>query len=391
MKVIHVITKSNWGGAQKYVHALATGMPAGSANPGAANTPETLVILGGNGLLKAELERAGVRVISLPGLERDIDPMGELGTLLELTRIFQKEKPSVIHLNSSKIGGIGALAGRIAGVPKIIFTAHGWAFNEDRPPLQKSATAVLSWMTALLCHKVIVLSRKEELQTLKMPLVSRRKVAMIRLGISPVSLEERNHARAELARDAKIDPSALWIGNIAELHRNKGIEYALQALGSIAAESSRTASSSLPPFAFIVLGEGEERQRLEATIAECGLEGKAFLLGFVKDASKYLSAFDLFLFTSAKEGLPYALLEAASAGLPVIASAVGGIPEIIEDGKSGALVPAKDVAKIAEKLELLMKNPSLRQQLGKALHDSAAAEFNIDKMRAETYALYVAR
>ena len=149
-KLFICITKSNWGGAQKYVFDIATNTPRDQF--------DTTVLLGGNGDLKNKLEEVGIKTLLLINSQRDIDTEKEFGLLFELTKIFLKEKPDIVHLNSSKMGFTGALAARIAGVKKIIFTAHGWAFNEDRNFISKCFLKIIHILTVILCHEVISVS-----------------------------------------------------------------------------------------------------------------------------------------------------------------------------------------------------------------------------------------
>ena len=149
-KILYLITKSNWGGAQRYVFDLATSLNK--------EEYDVVVALGGTGRLVDELKNKKVRVIQLKSLERDISIFKEIKSAIELFKIIKSEKPNILHINSSKAGGLGALIGRILGVPKIIFTAHGWAFNEDRPWRQKISIKTLHWLTILLSHTTITVS-----------------------------------------------------------------------------------------------------------------------------------------------------------------------------------------------------------------------------------------
>ena len=129
-KVLIVITKSNWGGAQKYVFDLATNL--------SRDKFDVRVIFGGHGILAEKLEEAGITTISIPELGRDVSILKDIKVFFKLWSIFKKQKAEIVHVNSSKIGGIGALAGRLSGAKKIVFTAHGWAFNENRSSLSKN-------------------------------------------------------------------------------------------------------------------------------------------------------------------------------------------------------------------------------------------------------------
>jgi hypothetical protein len=149
-KVLFLITKSNWGGAQRYVYDLATALNR--------NEFEPVVALGGNGTLVDMLHHAGIRTIAIKSLVRDVDAKQELALARELYSIFRTEKPDVLHLNSSKAGAMGAFVGRLARVRRIIFTAHGWAFNEDRPFWQRLIIKAIHYATVVLSHHTIAVS-----------------------------------------------------------------------------------------------------------------------------------------------------------------------------------------------------------------------------------------
>lgn len=366
-KVLFLITKSEpFGGAQRYVYDLATHVPSEQF--------DIAVAAGGKGLLLEKLQAAGVRTIPIPSLQRDISMFAEVRAFFEVFAIIRREKPDVLHLNSSKAGALGALAGRLCGVRRIIFTAHGWAFEENRTFLSRILIKVASWVTILLCHNTIAIS--ETMRRAMHALPGTRGIRVIHNGLSPVVTLPCEEARAFLAQKG-IAADGPIIGAIAELHHIKGLEYAIQALGT----SSISAS-------FVVFGEGDEREKLEALVREYGLQEKVFFLGFVPDAAKYLSAFDIFTLPSLYEGLGFAVLEAGSAGLPVVATRVGGIPEIIEDSESGILVSPRNATELAQAFETLIENTALRERYGTALQERVHTHFSLERMLEETVALY---
>lgn len=173
-KILFVITKSNFGGAQRYVYDLARSLPSREF--------EVVVAFGGEGLLKEKLTQANIRTVPIEGLERDINLFNEFSVFSQLMKLFKEERPDVVHLNSSKIGGIGALAGRLARVPHIVFTAHGWAFNEERPWIERKIIAVLYWITLVLSHTTIAVSEQIKKQICCFPFV-KHKMIIIHNGI----------------------------------------------------------------------------------------------------------------------------------------------------------------------------------------------------------------
>ena len=333
MKIIYAITKGNWGGAQKQVFELALAMKEQGHN--------VKVIFGTHGTLKERLEQTGIETIVLPDMQRDVSILKEFSSFVDLIKILRKERPDVVHLHSSKMGAIGGLAARISGINSIIYTAHGWPFNEDRPKLQKFIIELISWLTIVYSTKTIVLSEKERNQVIRWPFIS-KKIVVVPNGIKEINFLNREEARQKIRDLVKnsLPDNQPWIGTIAELHTNKGLGYALVALNSLPETS---------PFVYIIIGEGEEREKLEK------FKEKVILLGFQKEASTLLKAFDLFLLPSKKEGLPYAILEAGMAGVPVISTNVGGIPEIISSDKEGLIVPPQDSEKLKEAIQYAIK------------------------------------
>ena len=158
-KILYCITKGNWGGAQKYAYDLATTLPK--------DQYEVVVLLGIDGELTKKLQAKNIRTIVLNNLPREISLIKDFFGFLKLLKIFRQEKPDIIHLNSSKMGFLGAWAGRLAGIKKIIFTGHGWAFNEDRSLWQKKLIYLLHLLTIALAHQTIAVSQETKKQIAK--------------------------------------------------------------------------------------------------------------------------------------------------------------------------------------------------------------------------------
>jgi len=150
LHILYVITKANWGGAQRYVYDLAVA--------GIEKDYEISVACGTEGEMTERLRRANVPVYIVSGLGRDIAPLSDTRALMNLTHLIRTLKPDVVHANSSKAGLIATMAARIAGVPRVIFTAHGWAFNESRPWWQKSIFALFHLLTVWFSDTVICVS-----------------------------------------------------------------------------------------------------------------------------------------------------------------------------------------------------------------------------------------
>ncbi len=368
-RILYVITKSSWGGAQRYVYDLATATKKEGY--------DVAVAYGEEGELALKLATAGVRTIRTSNLQRDMGLFTELRAFFSLIKLFRTERPNVVHLNSSKAGILGVLAARIAGVQKIIFTAHGWAFNEMRPWWQKVIIYKLAWLTVLLSHQTICVSSAVLRDVRWMPFV-RRTCIVIHNGIECCEMLSRDVARAELAPHSV---GKYWIGMISELHPTKRVDDALRAMKIIAEKH--------PEAILVVIGEGQERQKLEDLIRELKMRDHVFLAGFKRDAASLLPAFDLFVHAAQSEALAYVLLEAGCASLPVVATRVGGIPEIIPDDDHGLLVPSHNPEALAVAIDSLINNPLLAHELGARLHARVLHDFSLDKMLETTIEIYV--
>ncbi len=374
--VLFLITKSNWGGAQRYVYDLATNLDPLQFQP--------MVGFGGNGELATKLTEAGIKTIQLSALARDISFSKELRAIVQIVKIIRRERPQVLHINSSKAGLYGALIGRLLRVPRVIFTSHGWAFNESRPAWQKFLFKTLHWLTVLLSHETIAVSGALKAQLTW--LGTARRMTVVRLGRSIPSFKSRDDARQLI--EMRVTDSAYslmdfhddtWVGTIAELHPIKNLAVAIDAMSALV--------HAYPKLRYVIIGEGQERDRLRAQIAHLGLEAHVFLVGALPEAARFLKAFDLFVLPSKSEGAGYVLLEAGLADVPVIATNVGGIPELITSGQTGTLVPPEAVDALTTAIRELLENEAKQGDYTKRLH-AICEEYSIARMVTETSRVY---
>lgn len=366
-KILLLITKSNWGGAQHYVYDLATHLPKEKFS--------VVVAAGGNGTLLQDCTQEGVQTVTLPSLGRDVSPLKDLQSLREVRELLKKEKPDVLHLNSSKAGFVGALAGRLEKVPRIVFTAHGWSFNEKRPVYQQIVFRIIQGITLLLVDATIAVSKQVQK---KAPL--KKNIHLVYLGISNITFDDPVRAKEKIKNICpEFNVDTFTIGTIGELHTNKGHDVLVNALTLLPKDKKWQA---------VIVGEGEERTRLQALIAKYSLDTHVFLAGTIQNGAQLMKAFDIFVLPSRTEALGYALLEAGQAGLPVVASNVGGIPEVIKDGITGVLVTKEDPQNLARALTALMNNSELSHTYGTKNKELVRNTFSLARMVAETVAIY---
>lgn len=302
-KVLYIITKSNWGGAQRYVYDLATNAHMQGF--------EAVVAFGGSGLLAEKLRTAGIHTIQIPMMQRDVSILKEASAFFWLIKLLRNERPYVVHLNSSKAGAIGALAACITHIPHIMFTVHGWPFWEHRNPISRGIIYFFSWLTSLLSHKVIVVSDYDLSVAQKMPFVAHKTIRIYNGIDLHFPLGSADVIRHSFPRGVRIT------GTIGELTKNKN-------------QISLIEQAKKDPTMYVaIVGDGEDRPYLTKKIEEYGLKARVKIIGF-HWASEVLRGFDVLALPSLKEGLPYVLLEARAAGLPIMANRVGGVGEILD-------------------------------------------------------------
>ena len=371
-RILYVITKAaTFGGAQRYVYELAVSAKA--------HGYEVAVAAGSEGILTEKLETAHIPVFITTGLQRDISVGKEWRALKALKAAITNWEPDVIHINSAKAGVLGSLAARYCRVPRIIFTAHGWPFFEDRPWWWKLLTWKLSWLTVFLAHQTICVSEFDKTHA-HFPFL-KHKLTRIYNGVIKPPLLSRDEARAILLPSLQIEEHTtdLQLVAIGELHPNKNIELLLYALSTL-----RRTAPTMRCF-LTVMGSGELESQLKASVRSRRLEQFVYFAGNIENPYNYLAAFDVLLMPSKKEGLPYTLLYGIAAGIPIIASKVGGIPEILTNATGGKLIDPKRAATLLDAL----RTSYYEKQNGvgwQTPHE--LGEFALARMIERTFALY---
>jgi len=375
-KILYCITKANFGGAQKYVLDLSSHFVSGGH--------EVLVVhgeneFGGDNTFVNKMDEVDVHHRELSGLKRDIGFINEWKVFFSLISLFRKEKPDIVHLNSSKMGTLGGLAARLARVPRIIYTAHGLPHNEPRSLVQRVLIQWITWVTFILVHQVIVVSDRE-LKEVESWWGIKGKAKRIYNGIEDGEFTSRALARATLSDRIGIDlENRVVLGSVAELTKNKGLLEFLPVLKKI--------KEKYPDFVYVHLGTGEQETQLKKLTSELDLEENVFWFGF-EATNDYLKGFDIFTLPSLKEGLPYALLDAGSAGIAVAASNVGGIPEIIVHEQTGVTFSPKKQDEAVRTLEMLISDDGMREEYGAALQAHIQRTFSLDSMLSKTKEVY---
>ncbi|MFI5346523.1 MAG: glycosyltransferase family 4 protein [Elusimicrobiota bacterium] len=372
IKVAHVVTRLDLGGAQQNtLHTVRLLDPARF---------DVLLVCGEGGYFDAEVRAdRGLRAIFLDSLVREVSPLRDLLAVLELWKLFQSERPDVVHTHSSKAGILGRLAAALAGVPVVIHTYHGFGFHDRQNPFVKGAYVLLEKLCARFTTRLVYVSRANAAYAERHGLGSAASAEIIRSGIRLADFPAKTDA-AKLKMSAGIGmhkPVVLSIGN---LKPQKNAADFVAAAAKVAAR--------VPEARFVFLGDGPQRRALEARAFALGVGDKISFLGWRRDGAQWLAAADVFALTSLWEGLPRALVEAMKTGLPSVCYATDGVVDVLRDGENGRLVAPGDVDAFAERLIELLTDEPLRRRLGAAAAGSIGPEFDIDGMVSSQEALY---
>ncbi len=305
-----------------------------------------------------ELRARGIRVSTLDGWGK-----GDLRVLYRLARLIRAERPDLIHAFLGVANLASSLAGRLAGVPVIV-----WSYRDVEVWKTRAHWLVdragAQWAEAITCCSDAV--RQFVLAHLD---GAASKVVTIHNGIDLEAFRAPHVAsRSELS----LRDGGCVIGTVTRLDEpKKGLTVLLHALAALARRDG------LPPWQCVLVGEGPARDRLEALAAELGLKGRIVFAGMRRDVARVLPAVDLFVCPSLYEGFGIAIVEAMAAGRPVVASRVGGIPELVVDRETGLLVPPGDAAALAEALAALLTSPDRARQMGQRGRERAGKMFSI--------------
>lgn len=346
MKVLHVETGMHlYGGAQQVAFLLEGLRKRGIDNvlvcpPGAA--------IGGY--------CAGSNI---PVIEILCSGDADMGFAFRLRRCLSEQRPHLVHLHSRRGADIwGGLAARRANIPAIL------SRRVDNP----ESRWLLRWKYGLY-RRVIAISQGIA-DVLTMQGVEREKLCVVRSALDPEPWQHPE-SRAALEREFALPPERLCIGVVAQLIERKGHAVLFDALARLE-EHARPA--------LIVFGQGPLRSALEARVAALKLQDQVRFAGFRQDLPRWLGALDLLVHPAHAEGLGVSLLQASAAGVPIIASRAGGIPEAVDDGVNGLLVAPGDVAALTAAIGRLLADPERRRALGTAGRERIRQEFSIDAM-----------
>lgn len=356
MKILYVITCGDRGGSQVTLLDLIQHLPDGF---------EPVVVSGQDGFLRDGCERAGVSFRKIRSLVRDIHPINDVLALVKLVTLIHREHPDLVHAHTSKAGVVARLAAWLTQTPSI-FTAHTWSFEDGVPRIVRWLAVPLERLVALVGGPIIVVSDANARKALRRGIAPQDRIFRVWVGIPDAKLTPRPETDRPVtmimvARFVEQKDQKLLLRALAEVHG----DWVLQFVGS-----------------------GPLLAETQALARELNLGPRVQFLGERSDVTELLSQADIFVFASKWEGLPRVILEAMRAVLPVVATDVGGIGEMVENGVSGFLTPAGSKSELAGSIQALIDSSELRSAMGRAARRRFEEDFRIETCVRKTVAIY---
>jgi glycosyltransferase involved in cell wall biosynthesis len=365
MKILYCVTGATFGGAVAHVVSLMRADVKAGHSVGVVAAPEPRLMM--------EVKKINVPFFPNPHFVFGVQPLQDIRALWPVFQAVRKFNPDIISAHSTKAGYAARLAGMFLRKP-VIFTAHGWSFTEGRDTWQRYFLALAERLAAMTTTTIVCVSAYDYKLALKFKIAPPKKLVLIHNGVNPSPL--LNAKGEQVRREFGLGkvPVLTMVGRLAPPKDPLTLLEACRLLES--------------DFRLMIVGDGELRGRAEAFVAQNNLGSKVIFTGERNDIPEVLAASDIFILTSRWEGLPLAVIEAEIAGLPVVASGVGGIPELIDDGVTGFLVPPRNPRALADVLQKLLVDAHLRRRVGSAACEKALREFTSERMLIKTQQIY---
>ncbi|MFA5878133.1 MAG: glycosyltransferase family 4 protein [Candidatus Staskawiczbacteria bacterium] len=325
------------------------------------------------GKLLKDVMAEGIKIKTIT-FKRKFSPMSDIIAFLKLYFFFKQEKFDIVHTHTLKPEFLGQIAAKLAGVPIIINSLHGFNFAEDTPKIKKKIFTLIEKIAARYSSLIFSISRKIVKSVVNEKVCKREKIKYLGDGISVFRFDPSKFSKEFILNKKKelgIDPGKKVIGIVARLVAEKGYLDLFQALKTVLVKHPETL--------LLVIGqeEPEKRDNIDSKIVKnYQIENNVLFLGERNDVEELYPLMDIFAFPTHREGLGVALLEASAMMIPVIATNTGGCPEVVDDGKTGILIPLKNVEKLTEAILYLFNNPEKAKKMGQNGRQKILREFD---------------
>ena len=380
MRVLRVIARLNLGGPALHVAYLTEGLEERGY--------ETTLVAGslarGEGSMAHVAQGRGIDVVTLPDLHREISPFHDLRAAHRLAAVIRRVRPHILHTHTAKAGAVGRAAALLAGEarpPITVHTFHGHVLRGYFGPVQGGFFRLLERRLASMTTALVAVSPEVRDDLVALGVAPREKFTVIRLGVeleervgAPPDARERTRRLLGIAHDRF---TVGWIGRMTAVKRADDILLAFKRLRETGVDAC-----------LCLVGDGPDRDDVEEKAHELGIVRDCFFLGYQGDVAPFYAAFDALVLPSANEGTPVSAIEALASRRPVVATRVGGVPDVVRDGVDGFLVEAGDVEGLAERLGRLAGDPELATRMGETGRERILERYCVARLVGDIDALY---
>jgi glycosyltransferase involved in cell wall biosynthesis len=380
VKILRVIARLNMGGPALHVVYLTAGL----RKRGYDTTLVAGTLARGEDSMAFVADGLDVQVVRIDELGREISPLRDLAATLRLAQLIRRERPQILHTHTAKAGTVGRVAALLAGrhkPPIVVHTFHGHVLRGYFGPVRSRFFRLLERWLASHTTALIAVSPQVRDDLVALGVAPRERFVVVRLGIE---LEERvageRNGRAESRRYLGIPDGRFavgWIGRMTGVKRTDDVLVSFKQLRDDGVDA-----------VLCMVGDGPDRRQLERRAKELGLIRETLFLGYQEDVAPYYAAFDALVLPSGNEGTPVSVIEALAAGRPVVATRVGGVPDVVRDGEDGFLVEAGATDELAERLARLARDPQLRERMGSEGRARVLPRYAVDRLVDDVDRLY---
>ncbi|MBI2902066.1 MAG: GT4 family glycosyltransferase PelF [Candidatus Methylomirabilis oxyfera] len=371
-RICRIIGRLNIGGPAIHAILLAEGLRSRGY--------ETVLVSGQEGPQEGSLRdravRKGVAPLFLPELGREVRPGRDLLALYKLVRLLRQQQPEIVHTHTAKAGALGRIAAKIAGIPIVVHTFHGHVMHGYFSHRVTRFFLAIERCLAMASTRILTVSEGLRDELLRLGIGRPDTIEVMPLGLELDGLLRSDVRRGEFRRRLGISPEVPLVGIIARLVPIKDLTTFLEAASGL--------HRSRPDVRFLIVGDGELRPQLEQQAVAFGLHHCVDFLGWQRELEPIYADLNLVALSSLNEGTPVSLIEAMAAGLPVVATRVGGVSDLVEHGKTGLLVPPKNPAALSEAMNALLGDPDRGRQMGRLAREAVYPKYSdaalIDRM-----------
>jgi glycosyltransferase involved in cell wall biosynthesis len=380
VKILRVIARLNMGGPALHVAYLTAGLQ----DRGYDTTLAAGSLARGEDSMAFVADELGVEVVRIDELGREISPLRDLVATIRLALLIRRERPQILHTHTAKAGTVGRVAALLAGSRRpaiIVHTFHGHVLRGYFGPVRSLFFRVLERRLASITTALVAVSPQVRDDLVALRVAPREQFVVIRLGIEldqRVAPEQEGRLESRRYLGIPADRFAVgWIGRMTAVKRTDDVLVAFRRLRESGIDAC-----------LCMVGDGPDRTQLERRAHELGVVRDTLFLGYQEDVAPYYAAFDALVLPSGNEGTPVSAIEALAAGRPVVATRVGGVPDVVRDGTDGFLVEAGATDDLADRLERLARDPALRERMGKEGRTRVLPRYAVDRLVDDVDRLY---